>query len=418
MKNILIVITNQYPYGTSETFLETESHFWSAFDQVILCPLFGCPSQAIREVNIDKRKLSLVPPPLSISMGQKILGACSLLFQKCFWKEIPVLLRKSHNVLSSFKELVSFSFIPRVVSRNLITKTNSLIPANSNIVIYSYWLHYEASVATHFKKKHPSSFAVSRCHGFDLYEERHKGYIPYREHFLKHLDRIYCISEDGKTYLNNRFPQYKNKVLVSFLGTSSSGYSPHQRISNTIRIVSCSHCVPVKRVDLIINALSGLSSPAATIEWTHFGGGPLLNELQQLASKTLPRNVISHFVGHVENKEILSAYKNGNFDVFVNVSSSEGIPVSIMEAMSYGIPTIATDVGGTSEIVESGINGFLLDKDFSADALCQLLLAFLEMPDERYSGFSKNAYCTWEKKYNAQKNYRSFINDILSTSQE
>ncbi|MFR4320263.1 MAG: glycosyltransferase [Blautia massiliensis (ex Durand et al. 2017)] len=44
----------------------------------------------------------------------------------------------------------------------------------------------------------------------------------------------------------------------------------------------------------------------------------------------------------------------------MNVSSSEGIPVSIMEATSFGIPGIATDAGGTKEIIRDKENGVLL----------------------------------------------------------
>ena len=48
---------------------------------------------------------------------------------------------------------------------------------------------------------------------------------------------------------------------------------------------------------------------------------------------------------------MLDYYKNNIIDIFINLSASEGIPVSIMDAISFGIPCIATNVGGTGEIV-------------------------------------------------------------------
>lgn len=50
-------------------------------------------------------------------------------------------------------------------------------------------------------------------------------------------------------------------------------------------------------------------------------------------------------MGYIANKDLLDWYKTNKPSIFINVSSSEGVPVSIMESMSCGIPTIATDVG-------------------------------------------------------------------------
>ena len=61
--------------------------------------------------------------------------------------------------------------------------------------------------------------------------------------------------------------------------------------------------------------------------------------------------------GNVDNAALLEDYITENYYLFVNVSSSEGIPVSIMEASSVGIPCLATDVGGTGEIISDGVNG-------------------------------------------------------------
>ena len=58
-----------------------------------------------------------------------------------------------------------------------------------------------------------------------------------------------------------------------------------------------------------------------------------------------------HLFGHLDNNEIFNMYKNNSYDYFITLSESEGLPVSIMEAISCGIPVIATAVGGITEIV-------------------------------------------------------------------
>ena len=86
------------------------------------------------------------------------------------------------------------------------------------------------------------------------------------------------------------------------------------------------------------------------IKWTHFGDGIMMNQIKEM-SRELPENIKIDFRGNVKNSDLLEVYKNNQFDLFLNVSLSEGIPVSIMEALSFGIPCIATDVGGTKEMV-------------------------------------------------------------------
>ena len=50
-----------------------------------------------------------------------------------------------------------------------------------------------------------------------------------------------------------------------------------------------------------------------------------------------------------------------NIDAFINTSFHEGIPMSILEAMSYGKPVVAPNVGGIHEIFQNGRSGFLVD---------------------------------------------------------
>jgi glycosyltransferase involved in cell wall biosynthesis len=67
-------------------------------------------------------------------------------------------------------------------------------------------------------------------------------------------------------------------------------------------------------------------------------------------------------MGNMKNSEILDYFLQSPVDIFLNASRSEGIPVSIMEAMSCGIPAIAPDVGGIKELVSEGM-GVLMSKD-------------------------------------------------------
>ena len=116
-------------------------------------------------------------------------------------------------------------------------------------------------------------------------------------------------------------------------------------------------------------------------------------------------------MGQVSNREVISYYMNNHVNLFINVSESEGIPVSIMEAISFGIPVIATDVGGTSEIVIDGFNGLLLNKTFDIDKLVDVIsCAILGRID--LLSFRKNARILWTEKYSCENNYYKFYENI------
>ena len=83
-------------------------------------------------------------------------------------------------------------------------------------------------------------------------------------------------------------------------------------------------------------------------------------------------NVEVDLKGQVTHENVLKWFEENPADVFVNVSSSEGLPVSIMEAFSYGIPAIATAVGGMPEIVTEDC-GVLLNPDFEPEELGTVL---------------------------------------------
>lgn len=174
-------------------------------------------------------------------------------------------------------------------------------------------------------------------------------------------------------------------------------------------MVSCSYLLPVKRLNLVIQALQQADFP---LRWTHIGSGPLEDEIKQLASQ-LPEYVNTEFLGQMDNIAIMEYYKRNDISAFINVSSSEGIPVAVMEACSFGIPIVATDVGGTSEVVQNGENGYLLAADFAPAVLLEKLHMLKELPALEYDHLCNQSRKLWEEKFSAAQNYRKFYEEII-----
>ena len=87
-------------------------------------------------------------------------------------------------------------------------------------------------------------------------------------------------------------------------------------------------------------------------------------------------------------------------DVFVLSSLSEGLPVVILEAMAAGLPIVATKVGGIPDIVEEGVNGYLVNAK-SSEEIADRLLIFLQNDEMREEIAAKNRekakLYTWDK---------------------
>ncbi|MDQ0645037.1 glycosyltransferase [Microbacterium murale] len=195
---------------------------------------------------------------------------------------------------------------------------------------------------------------VVRVHGYDLYEERSpSGYLPLRPFLFARVDRILAISTDGARYLAERYRRLgaASKTIVSRLGVYGPAESERPAPQPERTIVSCSAISDVKRVELILAAVQELAAldSSVPLRWVHFGDGPRMAELTAVVEGVSGLSV--ELRGSVSNDEVLDFYRSARVDLFVNASISEGVPVSIMEAIAHSIPVVATAVGGTPEII-------------------------------------------------------------------
>ena len=299
------------------------------------------------------------------------------------------------------------------VERWLIKQIENEAISIPTTVIYTYWLDSPSTGVAFAKMKHPEIKLVSRAHRFDLYENVHDPpYLPFRHFVMAQINAIFLISKHGQKYLAGKYPQYSEKCIVSRLGVIDPGFVSAQSSDGVFRIVSCSYLAPVKRIDLLIEGLRevGTLRPEERFEWTHLGYGPEAEKLKRKALTELPSNVKYKFLGYVGPGEVIEYYKHNRIDAFINVSRSEGIPVSIMEAQSCGIPVIATGVGGTSEIISQDV-GFLLCENPTPQDISRAILEIADDPN-RANGMKKQAKDNWQCSFNAETNYSEFANSL------
>lgn len=405
----LFIITTTFPFGTKESFIENEINYYGDFDEVYFFPLY-----AEGEVRSLCYPSNIKWSPVNCyNKYLLVLRLFKYLFKKMFWAELFFIKENKKisfgNLYMMCLMLAQADYFSSQILKEIKKKR---LDENSDCYLYSYWMMEHALTSTMISKNVKCKFVLTRAHGYDLYENRSSGsYLPFRKYLLCHLNLVCPISEDGVSHLKNT--NLGGDIRLSRLGTIDHGVEDLQhKNSDTFTIVSCSWCVEVKRINMLIESLSMVNDEE--IHWIHFGDGPLLEELKSMATSKLNKNVQFDFRGKVPNACIIDFYQKAYVDIFINVSSSEGIPVSIMEAMSFGIPVIATDVGGTAEIVNNDLNGFLVKSDFQIEDLASLIVSFKNMSDEKITNLRRNARSFWEQNYSATVNYSHFFRKLSS----
>ena len=392
MKKEVFVFTDNFPYGIGEAFLNSESVFLSeSFDAVHYIPLWK--NGELREVpegTIVERPLLNFNPKGNAKLVMKGVFCFSPLFFV-----IPILFKeKAWKGKKRFWDFMTSLLIIRAAYASLDIKFEK------KALVYSYWGDKLALLIPLLKKKF-DIVAVSRFHRVDLYEEACGGYKPFRKWLFKSLDVAVPIAEDGKRYLEERYgADAPQKIVVHRLGVFDRGLNPEEEDPD-FQIVSCSHVVPVKRVAFLAEVIGGLGFK---VRWTHIGDGPLRAEVEAVINK-FPDNVKGVMLGAMPNAEVLRYYAEHHVDLFINVSESEGVPVSIMEAFSFGIPVMATNVGGVAEIVDETV-GKLLPVDVSEEQLREDINAFYSNPHRVL--MRSNARNRWAERCDARQKYTAF----------
>lgn len=407
MKKILVVLTESFPYSKGESFIENEINFYNAFNSVFIIPML--PNGEIRQINLPENiSINKINP---INHFHKIKFCLKGCFKIHFWSEIFSVLLSLKHVTIKIKALLSYITYGEWYTSQVIKVIKAQnVPSSSQIIFYSYWMMQGAYASTRLKKSFYNAQAVSRCHRWDVYEYLNKEYyLPLRKYLLNNLDKVYSISNNAIDYINKNYHAAKTNLILSRLGTNDHGVQNYNKKENELSIISCSWVVPVKRLDKIIDSLMSITD--INIIWTHLGDGPLLEDMKE-KSKSLPDNITCNFHGALSNKEILTHYRQNYHDIFLNVSDSEGVPVSIMEAISFGIPVIATNVGASNEIVINEESGYILEQDESVDNIRAKILYINQLSESAYFNLRKKTRKYWESNYLAITNYQNFIQSL------
>ena len=389
----LVIFTSSFPYGYAETFLEDELPFLAKhFEKIIILP-FRKGGEKLRAVPTN---CIVKKPIVNGRLTQYLKG---LFNPKAFCVFICDFFSK--KVYANKSRLKAW-FIAYVQTVNLL---NSKIvrqlfdEINEMDICYFYWGKGALNLAYFYKGK---AKYVSRFHGeWDLWEESSGNYAPIRKMVAESLNLAAFISKKGEAYFHSKYENCPTGFYP--LGTNDYGVLLESKDDTIFNVLSCSTVYPLKRVPLIFQALNNLEG--VKVHWTHLGGGTHFPELKEIVGKECKKHLRVDLPGMLTHDQVMEWFKTNHADLFINVSTNEGVPVSIMEAISFNIPILATNVGGTSEIVQPQV-GELLSCNPEIHEICTTIQ---KMRDSHYE---PRAF--WERHYSASINYNSFALKLKS----
>lgn len=395
----LYIISEAYPYGNGEQFFEKEVLELSRyFNKIIIFPL---------NVRGEKRTV-----PENVHVDTALAFASRRITKRSVLKNIFLLItifftefiytKKKIYFLKNIRTLLNSCVQSQQLSEILETKIDRTGGAN---YFYSFWMNDGALILSILKKQGKIPKFLFRVNGFDLFEERREGgYMPFRFFNYKHADQVVVLSQAGMDYLKGK--KYAEKLFLNYYGIYDEGFNELTDPS-AFTMVSCSSMIPLKRVGRIVEVLKRIDFP---LTWIHLGDGPLMQTIQ-LQAKDLPAFVQYQFRGNVSNTTILELYKKQQVNLFIHLSETEGLGLAIIEAQSFGIPALATGVGGVVNVVNEQ-TGVRIEPDCSIEEISNQLKRFRNgLKNSKEYRVTVKEY--WKNNFNAEKNYELLAKAML-----
>ncbi|WP_304596893.1 glycosyltransferase [Adlercreutzia caecimuris] len=403
MRRKLYLFTNAFPYGKVEKpFVGPElDALAQKYDVTIV-------SHASRKEIEEREWTSRVPlgvsvlrydQPSRVALYGRVL---SFFFLPTAWKELGDLFRDGFS-WGRLREL--WAVFAHAASKRCFYQKAGVFNDVESSLYYSFWFNDQNLALAMEKKEKPDLKLVSRIHGYDLYNERSAmGRQPFQRYKKHQTNKIIFLTKAAKNYFEENFGPLgqKEKSAIVALGTRAARRLPRRVDSQPLTVVSCSSLIPIKRVELIAEAISSLES--LSVRWVHFGDGENRDSLLAYCDA---HNVPLSLRGHVDNADIYAYYQDNYVDAFITTSASEGSPVSIQEALSFGIPVIGTDVGGISEQIDG--NGILLPANPTAAEVANSLELILGCSPEEKERMRLRSQEIWRGRFDSDKNREKLL---------
>lgn len=411
---VLICITHSFPFDIGDDHFEDELKVLSEMAAEIIV----VPRSAVKQqTRLLPQHVKIMAIPFRISWASKWKALIQLDW-KVLRQEVKFVKMNFNRwpAMAMLRNMFGSLLIATDLEKKLAPVVKQYAAKGYTIHLYSYWNDLSAVALALLKNRYPAIRVYSRAHAFEIYDERHAmNYIPFQKIKFDTLNQIFFISSFGLNYIRRRFPALNfDRCRISRLGCFEMPGAPYSKLAACIRIVSIGYNYSIKRIELLAKSLAAVSG--LEVQWKHVGTAMHdQSRYEKIVASLIATNPAVHlqFTGNLNHSQFAELYASTVFDLLINLSALEGVPVSMMECMSAGIPVMATAVGGVPEIVKDGFNGILLTPHPSPGEVATALEKFHARSEAEIMEFRRHAYASWKQEYNAGVNYPEFVQELL-----
>lgn len=260
-------------------------------------------------------------------------------------------------------------------------------------VIHAHTLGFDSEIGAWIKKELGCPLVVT-THGSDTNVPLENGQAD--------LLKTYCDRADAVVAVSN---QLKERLKTCGTDTPISavfnGFAQHPHPADSVRkphsMIQVGNLIPCKRVDVTIRAFAKLREKWPDMTLTVIGQGHLRGSLEALCGHLGVSDSV-RFLGQLPNDEVFRRLCESSF--FVMVSKPEGFGIVYLEAMAAGCVTIGTEGQGIADLIDHGVNGFLVPAD-EPERIAELIDQCLCQPERAAKIAAEGQKCvaalTWDR---------------------
>ena len=301
-----------------------------------------------------------------------------------------------YEILNIFKIIIILYKIRKIIKKN----NNYIYLLNTPLVAHLFRL---SSIFLKCK-------IIYFVHGYRFHDK--SNFFSYIFFYILE----YILSYKTNSYINinsydsnitiNKFN--KKNILIGGVGISSPKKIKNMNYSSFFRVGIISAYRKNKGYDEIIKVAKKIMKLNKNIVFDCYGYGDS-KKFKNYTSKNDISNIKFHeFTNNIDNAIM-------NFDIFLHLSHREGLPVSLMQCLSHGVPIICTNIRGNRDLVKDKFNGHLVNLKNNSYEVCELILSFYNNRN-KVLNFSKNAFISLGPEYlkkNISAKIIKFINEDI-----
>lgn len=419
----MYLVTQDFPYGhVEDSFVAPEYPYLCEYFHVSVVAAEVKPEDepAAQENGGQKgdpgKGVEACIIPTKQSAAEKLISLLCFLAKRDCHRELVSILKSGEKIPQRAYRALMFGTAAQTFYRRLKKKLH--LTKDTRALFYFYWFDYKCFGLTMHRRRFPQIKIVARTHGYELYDEREL----YGKQFFKPqtdegLTRLIFAAQSAREYYLSRYglaggekyPLYR--LGVPARGVTGESRRAGYREGGEFLLLSCSGGF-VKRIDRIIDGLAAVTS--AKVRWVHIGGGEELEKMRKLAAEKLGGrdNIQYEFTGKMPNTEVVEYYRTQYVGCLITTTQSEGgSPVAVQEALSFGVPVIATAVGELQRMVDG--NGVLLSADPTAQETARAIEKMAQCyGTDAYFQMCERSLAIFEENFNAGRNFSAAAEEL------